>query len=116
MATLAAPTHESVSRLYHLQSQTAAAYVSQESVPFDSSEQLQQPLRRWLRLVDTYNKDWRGVRQQNLTDDIRHRGVFSVRHDRTPLFTMQVNLATATLPKWRPQVTLSRRVLEDDDA
>jgi hypothetical protein len=45
------------------------------------------------------------------------RGVFSVQSERPSLFAQAFTVKVEDLPKWTPQVVVSRRVLtEDDDA
>jgi hypothetical protein len=48
------------------------------------------------------------------TDD-SHRGVSPICIDRPMLFTKQVNMRLEDLPKWKPQVIITRRVLAEGD-
>lgn len=43
------------------------------------------------------------------------RGVFAYRHAERELFSQTVDLMISSLPRWRPQITLTRRMLEDDE-
>ncbi len=43
------------------------------------------------------------------------RGVFAPTHSREVLFSQQVEIRTADLPRWKPHITIGRRTLERDD-
>jgi hypothetical protein len=43
------------------------------------------------------------------------RGVFAPTHSREVLFSQQVEIRTADLPRWKPHITIDRRMLERDD-
>lgn len=43
------------------------------------------------------------------------RGVFAFRHEHTEIFSEPIELNLRTLPRLKPQITLTRRMLEDDD-
>ena len=46
---------------------------------------------------------------------VRLRGVVNIQHHRKTLFSLLMDLRINELPKWKPQVTISRHVLEEDD-
>ena len=43
------------------------------------------------------------------------RGTFTVAYQRETIFSQQVNIRTASLPRWKPHITLSRRAIETKD-
>jgi hypothetical protein len=43
------------------------------------------------------------------------RGVFAPTHSREVLFSQQIEIRTADLPRWKPHITIDRRTLERDD-
>jgi hypothetical protein len=40
------------------------------------------------------------------------RGVFSLTYDRRILFSKTIRVRTSELPRWKPQITISRRIVE----
>jgi hypothetical protein len=44
------------------------------------------------------------------------RGVFSPNYNRKVLFSQEIEIQTAKLPRWKPHITLERRALEREDA
>jgi hypothetical protein len=59
-------------------------------------------LRRWL---------WQ---QPEVPPDL-WRGVFAIKHQRRELFSLPLKLNLHALPRWTPQITLTRRMLDADD-
>ena len=55
------------------------------------------------------------VTQQAEPVESTWRGVFSVQHKRTLIFTQVLELRIRDLPRWKPQVFVSRRVREATD-
>ncbi|MFH1748342.1 MAG: hypothetical protein ABIG44_15020 [Planctomycetota bacterium] len=43
------------------------------------------------------------------------RGVFAIQHQHRELFSQNVELNLGTLPRWKPQITITRRMLDTDD-
>ena len=44
-----------------------------------------------------------------------YRGVFPVTHKPKILFSKEIEIKTAELPRWKPRITIDRRMLEDED-
>jgi hypothetical protein len=44
------------------------------------------------------------------------RGVFALQHRHHELFSQRVQLDMGTLPRWKPQISINRRMLDDNDA
>jgi hypothetical protein len=53
---------------------------------------------------------------QNTEDESRtHRGVFFVTREPKVLFSKQIEISTRELPRWKPRVTIDRRMIEAED-
>jgi hypothetical protein len=116
MAAIATPLQQNWERIYSHRTQTASANVFCEDHLARREEESEKPRRDWLRRVDDYYAEWRRISAINPSESIRFRGAVSCHFDRVLLFSQEVNLTTASLPRWRPKVVLSRRDLEGDDA
>jgi hypothetical protein len=89
------------------------AYVSFEGrAQEQSGSTLAEPLKR----ARQYLQKWSHVIPFQDREDIRLRGVQRIEHSRRTLFTTQMAIRTKDLPKWKPQITILRRVLEEDNA
>ena len=48
-------------------------------------------------------------------DDFRLRGTVPIELDREQIFTKSVNVTPEQLPRWEPQITLTRRAEDEDE-
>ena len=58
---------------------------------------------------------WLLLRTRSEVDPNTWRGVFAIQHQHRELFSQRVELNLGTLPRWKPQITITRRMLDTDD-
>jgi hypothetical protein len=92
-----------------------AGFASCDEVDFGNQSQDPQ-LESWRNLIVICKKRWREIIPPSTAENVRMRGLVVVRYDRTPIFRQEINTQTANLRRWKPQIVLSRRNLENDDA
>ena len=59
---------------------------------------------------------WPALWRQVEFDPTVWRGVFPLTHKRKVLFSKKIKIRTAEIPRWKPKITLERRMLEGEDA
>ncbi len=65
--------------------------------------------------IPTSGSDSSPAGPEQIDEVERLRGVVALPHQRGILFSDEVELDTATLPRWRPQINVDERRLADND-
>jgi hypothetical protein len=73
----------------------------------------QQPRR--IEELETSMSQWPALSEDDEVDATASRGVFAPMYRRNTLFSQTVDAKTSELPRWKPHVNISRRVLESND-
>lgn len=55
------------------------------------------------------------LKENDEEDMISHRGVFHIPHPEKVLFSEQIEIKIAELPRLQPHITIDRRMIEDED-
>lgn len=63
----------------------------------------------------TVSSGWLLLGTRPEVDPNTWRGVFATQHQHRELFSQRVELNLGTLPRWKPQITITRRMLDTDD-
>lgn len=78
-------------------------------------EELEKQLRQLEEIATTSTLLEKNSNEETDEDFEDHRGVLVVKHEPKVIFSKQVKIETSKLPRWKPHITIDRRMVEAED-